>query len=191
MAKISTYTWHTAPINTDYLPVVDVTAGQTKRISYETLMLQPHCTLSDPNTKTVSNTAAEYAITFADNDDLTGMTHTAGDSKIYVPSTGDYLVAISAVIDTTNNVTALFDLWIKVNGVNLPKSNTQVALNSQNLQQVLSVTFIIDLNADDYIEFFYHANNTNARILAVAAQTGPPAIPACPSIIVAISKIST
>lgn len=191
MGKFSEYPAHTTPVNADKLLIYDSVAGQTKSITYEKLMLNPHCTLSDPNTKIVSNTAVEYAVTFADNDDLTGITHTAGDSKIYVPASGDYLIAVSALIDTTNNVTALFDLWLKVNGVNLAKSNTQVAINSQNLQQVLAVTFIVDLAANDYVEVFYHANNTNARMLAVAAQAGPPVIPACPSIILAMTKTGT
>lgn len=180
---------YTSVVGTDVLPVVDITNGITKKITYAGLHTHAHCTLSDSNTKTVASTTAEYAVTFNGNDDLLGITHSVGDSKIYVPTAGDYLIIVSAVIDTTNNTAALFDLWVKINGTNLAKSNTQVGINNSNLQQVLSVNFILDLNAGDYFELFYHASSTNARMLAVA-EAASPTRPACPSIIVTVNKCS-
>ena len=188
--KISQLTEYTSPIPTDMLPIVDVTNGITKKISMLNMHGFEHASLSDNNTKTVVSASAEYAITFDNNDDLQGITHTVGDSKIYVPVNGDYLIVVTAVIDTTSNTVALFDLWVKINGVNLANSNTQVAINSSNLQQVLTINIILDLNAGQYFELFYHSNQSVARILAVAAQSGPPAIPACPSVILTCNRVS-
>lgn len=189
--KISELAAYTTPLPDDLIPVVDVANSATKKMTYADFTTRAHGTFSDSSTKGVSSVSDEYAVTYDTQDDVVGLTHALGDSKVYVPRAGTYLIAMSAVIDTLNNVSAKFDLWLKVNGVNLARSNTQVQTNSQNLMQVLSVTFVVALSAEDYFEFFYHANNTNARIIAVAAQAGPPAIPACPSVIVAVNKISS
>lgn len=148
-----------------------------------------HATLSDPNSKLVADAAAEYAITFADQDIIDGIGHTAGDSKIYALAASAYLFVVSAVIDITAPPAALFDLWMKKNAVNVPSSNTQVQINSASVQQNLVVAFVTDLHVGDYVEFFYHASSTDARILAIAEQAGPPAIPACPSVIVAVARV--
>jgi hypothetical protein len=129
-------------------------------------------------------------VTFAANDDLLGITHAEGDSKIYVPTGGDYMISVSALIDLTQTPAATFDLWMKVNGENLAKSNTQVAIPNASTAQTLAVTFIIDFSANDYFELFYHASSTKARMPAIAEQTGPPVIPACPSIILTVCKVS-
>lgn len=192
MGKYSQYPAYSgSPIATDKVLIYDITAGAEKVIPYSNFTTRPHINLSDPNTKVVSNTAAEYAITYATATDQVLIGFTPGDSKVYAPVTGMYLVAVSALIDTTSATTALFDLWVKVNGQNLADSNTQISIDRAGIQFTLAVTFNLALAAGDYFELFYHANQTNVRILAVPAQTGPPAIPACPSIIVAVSKIGS
>ena len=148
----------------------------------------PHATISHSGSLGVVSTTAEYAVIFSTNDDIQGITHAIGDSKIYVSETGDYLVIVSAICDTTNNTAALLDLWIKINGTNLVRSNTQIGINNSNLQQTLAVSFILDLTANSYFEFFYRGSDTNVRLLAIAAATNPTR-PACPSIIVTINKI--
>jgi hypothetical protein len=189
--KISELPSYAAMLAADLIPVVDAVSGATKQITYQNFTTRAHGTFSDSNTKTVPATNAEYAVTYNSNDSLVNLTHAVGDSKIYVPAAGAYVVLMSAVIAISQAPAALFDLWVKVNGQNLDKSNTQVKINSAAVAQVLSVGFVLDLGANDYFEFFYHAGSVYAEILAVAAQTGPPVIPACPSVIVAVNKVSS
>ena len=54
----------------------------------------------------------------------------------------------------------------------------------------VTVPYIIDVATADYLRLDYHASDVRAIWKAVAAQTGPPVIPACPSAIVIIKKIS-
>jgi hypothetical protein len=188
--KISELPSYGAALAADLIPIVDVANGATKNIRFDALTTWAHATISDPNTKTVGATGSEYAVTFADNDDLLGVTHTAGDSKIYVPTAGDYLITVSALVDLTQTPAATFDLWVKVNGQNLAKSNTQIAIPNASTAQTLAVSFILDLGANEYFELFYHASSTKARMPAIAAQDGPPVIPACPSVILTVCKVS-
>lgn len=192
MGKYSEYPAYTeSPHATDKVLIYCSIEGAEKLIDYSLFTTRPHINLSDTSTKLISNTAAEYACTYDTQSDKVGITHTLGDSKIYVPATGIYLTAISALLSITSPPAALFDLWIKVNGVNVANSNTQMSISSTGLQLVMAVTFVLQLNANDYFEVFYHGSTNKVQMLAVAAQTGPPVIPACPSIIVAVSKIGS
>ena len=138
---------------------------------------------------TVTGTTSEHLVKFNTNDDLLGITHTTGTSKIYVPSDGDYMVAVSAMVDETNNTAANFDVWFKINGANVPNSTTRVGINNQNLIVVLAVTVVLDMTKGQYMEVAYVGSTTNTRMLAVAAQASPTR-PAAPSIILAITKVS-
>jgi hypothetical protein len=149
----------------------------------------PHATISHNANLTVTGTTVENKVIFSTNDDLLGITHTTGDSKIYVPSSGDWLVSISAVIDTTTNSNATMDVWLKINGNNVANSNTQVAVDTVGTQTTLACTYILDMTAGQYFEFFYAGSNTNIRMLAIGTQASPTR-PACPSVIVTVLKVS-
>lgn len=116
-------------------------------------------------------------------------THTARCiSRFYIPESGDYLIQISALVDTTSAAASTMDIWFDVNGSNLAKSNTQVAVDSVGVQAVVAVPLILDLAKGDYVRIFYRGSSTNMRLLAIAAA-GSPDRPACPSIIVTVNKI--
>ena len=116
-------------------------------------------------------------------------THLArSTSKITLIEGGTYSIGISIIVDSTTNTLVNIDVWVKINGTNLTRSNTQISLSSSGVNSTLVVPFTVDFVKGDYFEFYYHASQTNARLLAVAAQAGPPAIPACPSVILAINK---
>ena len=153
------------------------------------LPVVPHIVLISTVTQAVANSTGTYAVTFSTAADIESISFTNNDSKVYFNETGDYLMTISAVIDTTSNTAMKFDLWLKQDGINLPMTNTQVAFNDGSIQQVLSVSYIVDITTvGKYVELWYHGSNTNGRLLYVAETTNPD-IPSCPSIIVSINKI--
>lgn len=124
-------------------------------------------------------------------------THKVRNSaKIFVVKTGDYLVNVSAVFDTTSAVPATINFWVRKGSgtgasANIANTNTELQIANANTATTLAVPFILDLTAGDYIEFWYLATQTNARFLAVAASgVSPDDIPSCPSIIITIQYIS-
>jgi hypothetical protein len=110
-------------------------------------------------------------------------------SRFYSSESGDYMINISCIVDTTNNTAATMDIWFDKNGSNIDKTNTIVAINSANMTQVVSVPMILDLDRGDYVRLFYCASSTNFRMLATGTQANPTR-PACPSIIMTIQKMS-
>lgn len=109
-------------------------------------------------------------------------------SRIYVPEHGDYLLQISALVDTTSAASSTMDIWFDVDGTNLDNSNTVVAVDSVGIQAVVAVPIILDMNLGSYVKIFYRGSSTNMRLLAVAAAASPTR-PACPSIITTIHYI--
>lgn len=121
-------------------------------------------------------------------------------SRIYFPTAGDYFIAISALMRSTGITGATpqaMDLWFVLGnstsdkaGTNISRSNTQTKTDRSGIQVVVTVPFIIDVAAGDYIRLDYHGDDVRLEWVAVAAQTGPPIVPACPSIIMTVNKIS-
>lgn len=148
----------------------------------------PNLTVSHLVTLTCTGATQEQAIIFSNLDAQEGFVFTTGQSKIYAPSTGHYLVSISAISDTTTNATRTTDIWIKVNGSNLANSNTQVAANTSGVQTTLACNYVLPLTKGQYFEFWWRGSGTEARLLYVAAAATPTR-PACPSVIVTVVKV--
>lgn len=118
-------------------------------------------------------------------------------SRIYFPEAGDYLVCLSALLDTTGvtGSTAQFmDVWFVMGnsttdlvGTNVAKSNTQVAIDRAGAQMTVAVPIIVDAAKADFLRLDYHGDDTRLRWLAVAAGTTPTR-PACPSVLLTINK---
>jgi hypothetical protein len=114
-------------------------------------------------------------------------THTATVvSRFYVPETGDYLVQISIIIDSTS-ASGSMDIWFDINGTNVAKSNT-ICFVDGTVMSTVAVPIILDLNKGDYVRLFYRGSTNNMRLLATAAAATPTR-PACPSVLMTINKI--
>ena len=123
-------------------------------------------------------------------------------SRLYFKEPGDYELIISAVVDSTGitgSTPQTLDLWlVKGNstsdlvGTNMANTDTQCSTDRTGVQLVLAVSFIIDVVAGNFIRLDYRGSDTRLRLLAIAAVSASgstPAIPACPSIIIAVKKI--
>ena len=82
------------------------------------------------------------------------------------------------------------DIWLAVNGVNVPRSNTISKFVGLANERIITVTYIYTFTAGQYFELYMRSDDTNTVIIATAAAAGPPSRPACPSIIVTVNKIS-
>lgn len=106
-------------------------------------------------------------------------------NRIYVDETGDYFLQFSAVITKSNSNSGTADIWIRKNGTNVPKTNTRITVFGSGAEVVMSVSMILDLNANDYIEFYGSASTTNISLTSYGANTGP----AIPGVIASLNLI--
>lgn len=143
--------------------------------------------------QSVASTTASQPVVFDTTEFAKGITLvTSGGkaSRITVGTAGNYFFSFSAVCSASSGSNHSINLWLAKNGTNIARSNTPTAISQSGYGYPCTVTFILSLAANDYIEIMMSGDSTNDLLLAVAATAGPPAVPACPSIIATINKVS-
>lgn len=126
-----------------------------------------------------------YAITFNTTDVTNGVYLGSPTSRIYVDEPSIYNFIFSIQLDKTSGGTGIFWVWLRINGVDVPDSNSQVQLQGNNAEQLVTVGYFFDLNAGDYVEIMYAVSDTSVQVEAFPASAFYPAIP---SIILTVSN---
>jgi hypothetical protein len=150
----------------------------------------PYGSFSDSTTQTFASVTTAYPITFNTDEVKSLITHSTSTnpSRIYVDVAGSYMITYSACASSPSG-NGHINFWLRKNNSDIARTNTTCELNE--LQQiVITVTYIIPLAKDDYIELIGNSQDTlNVTINATGVQTTPD-VPASPSIILTINKIS-
>lgn len=114
-------------------------------------------------------------------------------SKITVAYDGVYNVQFSAQMDKTDSGTDNVDIWLMVNGQNVPDSNTSLTMTNNNTKLVAAWNFVLPLNAGDFVQLAWWSADVDMRIFAQPAQSAvpgvSPALPAIPSLIVTVNSL--
>lgn len=109
-------------------------------------------------------------------------------SVMTTATAGTYRIFFSAQVNkTTGGGADDIEIYLRVNGTNVPDTATRIAL-TQQIEQVLTCEFIQALAAGDSVEIVATTTSgVNCQLLAVPAA---PPIPAIPSIVTSITRIS-
>ena len=111
------------------------------------------------------------------------------NSKFTVSSGGTYNLQFSSVFKKIQGGTIEFvSMWPRVNGIDVPWSNTDVSMANNNELIVAAWNFLFELNSGDYIELMWSSTTTAMEMLAISPQINPTR-PGTPSIIVTITQI--
>jgi len=133
-------------------------------------------------TATVINTAT--AITFNTTDLSQGVV-LATTSQVQVDTEGIYDFQTSIQLDKTTGGTAIFDLWFRLNGVDVADSASRIRIQGNNAEIFSSLNYFFDLKANDYVELMFSVTDLGVEITAFAAAAPVPGIP---SIILTVSN---
>ena len=109
-------------------------------------------------------------------------------SKVTVAVAGTYNVAFSAQMFHTANEASTADIWLRVNGNNVPDSNTQFTFARKDDKYVAAWNFMVDLQANDFIQLMWFSNDATVRI-AYSGEAVAPTRPAIPSLILTINQV--
>ena len=154
----------------------------------------PQATFSSSATQTVANAANAQAITYNTTIDAQGIT-LVSNSRITLPQVGSYCLTFSAIGHNSGSANAKWlNLWIRKNNINEANTSTIVG-TAKDAPTTVVATFVVNCTtAGDYFEMFLAGEDDTTEILATPAQEAvpetSPAMPACPSIIVAVWQIS-
>lgn len=147
---------------------------------------------SDSTDQTGSTTAGTV-ITYNTQDVSDGVT-LVNNSEITVPNTGKYNLQFSAQFKNVENAQQEVIVWLKVNGLDLPNSATIYTIPARKNASIMgynvaSLTFLLELNANDYVEVYWLPSIATVTIENLPASLSP-AYPAIPSIILTMLQIA-
>jgi hypothetical protein len=122
-----------------------------------------------------------------------GITLVSG-SRITVPNTGKYNLQFSLQFKNTNNAQEDATIWLRVNGVDLANSSTQYTIPARKSAGIFgygvaSLTFLLELNANDYVQMVWLPTNTTVTLEALPASVSP-AYPAIPSVVSCMVQVA-
>lgn len=149
---------------------------------------------SDTATKAPAAIYTPYDITFNTTDFAKGFSRGSPTSRIVASASGFYNFQFSAQISSGSSSAKKLWVWPRVNGVDVPNSNSEVTVAANNSAEVIAWNWVLSLNANDYFQIMYATDDTNVQIVATAATTGAVgtatfARPAVPSIILTVTQV--
>jgi hypothetical protein len=145
------------------------------------------------STDQTGSVVAGTVMTFNTIDVADGVT-LVSSSRITVPSTGKYQLQFSSQFKNTNNAQEDATVWLRINGVDLGNSATQYTIPARKSAGIFgygvaSLTFLLDLNANDYVEIVWIPTNTTVIMEHLPASV-TPAYPAIPSVIATMTQVA-
>lgn len=129
---------------------------------------------------TTTQTAAANtpkAITYNTTEVSAGVYIGSPTSRIYVDTESIYNFLFSIQIDKTSGGVGIFWVWPRINGVDVPNSNSQVRIQGNDAEQLVTVGYFFDLKAGDYVEIMFAVDDASVRMDTFAASGFYPAIP--------------
>jgi hypothetical protein len=145
------------------------------------------------STDQTGSVATGTVMTFNTVDVADGVT-LVSNSQITVPNAGKYNLQFSAQFKNTNNAQEDTTVWLRINGVDLANSATQYTIPARKSASifgygVVALTFLLSLNANDYIEIVWIPTNTTVIMEHLPASI-TPAYPAIPSVIATMMQVA-
>lgn len=154
----------------------------------------PFATFYSSQTQAVLNRENAQAITYNITGVIKGVSLASG-SRITLPQPGNYALSFSAIgHNSGSSSTRWLNIFLKRNGLTVDNSSTIVTVSKQ-VPTTLAATFDLPVaSPGEYYELFLAGEQTDCEILATPAQAAvpgvSPAMPACPSIVVAVWQIN-
>jgi hypothetical protein len=113
-------------------------------------------------------------------------------TRITFANTGTYNIQFSAQFHNTGGGGAgnTVDIWFRLDGTNIPDSNTQLTVPSNAPFVVAAWNFVQTFTAGQYVEIMWATDNASIIIEQVPAVLAPPYdAPAIPSVIITVQQV--
>jgi hypothetical protein len=102
-----------------------------------------------------------------------------------VSQTGVYNLQFSVQLDESSGAGEHVYIWFRKNGVDIPYSASEVAIQGSLAESIPSWNFVLEMNANDYVNIMWSVTDTRVYLKAVAPNT----IPGIPSVIITMWKL--
>jgi len=111
-------------------------------------------------------------------------------SRIQIQDAGPYSITFSAQINlVTGNSFSNGEFWFRINGQDVPQSNSSMSISGKDFETILTVNFVYTFANNDYFEIIMSSLDTQFSIEYQSGLTNPPR-PNTPSIILSVLPIT-
>jgi hypothetical protein len=148
----------------------------------------------DTTTQTISNIAIAHKTPIGNTTISSGVSISNGN--IVVSTSGVYDIQYSIQFTNTDNANHDIYVWLRINNIDLPDSNSIFTIHSRNsnpggaVGKLIAVTPIVStLNASDTVQIMWSADDTGIAITTFGTQTNPTR-PRTPGVIVYVNQIA-
>ena len=153
----------------------------------------PYGAFQDSTDQVAVSTTVAYPVTFDTTDFSNGVT-VASNSRITVANAGLWNLQFSIQLTNTTSATHDVDIWFRVNGTNVPASNSRFGLAPRKsvgdpYHIIAALNYFVSLNATDYVEIMWRTNDVGVYIEHYPVSASPTR-PAIPSAIATLSFVS-
>jgi len=166
--------------------VKDATAGVIFVRPTETLQLYYGSFLCTTSPAIVAANTA-YTVPFDTTVASSGITVGTPTSRLVAANAGQYEISISVQALKTSAALGYVWTWVRLNGVDVTNSATRTTLSGSSAEAVVTRSILITLQAGQYIEVCYAADNTATSLISQIATAFAPAAPA---VVVSISQVN-
>jgi hypothetical protein len=123
------------------------------------------------------NTATRIEMNTSANNNLITLDTTTNIGRITFTNAGVYHVVWNAYLFHGSGSSTKSCIWIRLNGTDVAGSGKTENNDSQQNETNMTSSSLINATANQYIEFFWAADDTNVPLTAVAASAPYPATP--------------
>lgn len=136
-------------------------AGALDNGYFYSTQLQTNPVASAINTVTFNNTGISQGVTVV------------GGTQLTVSKTGNYNLQFTVQIQKTGGQSEEMDIWLRENGVDFPDTNTQLTIFGNEAVLLAGWSYLLELQAGDYLELVWQSADTAVQLFTVPAQVGP------------------
>ena len=138
-------------------------------------------------TQTAAAANTPYAMTFNNTSNRYGVyIDPAASSHIKVTRPTVYNMQFSLQLDKTSGGTGLFWVWVRVNGVDVPYTGSQVRIQGNNAEVFVAANIFVPMSNGDYLQLMWAVDTTSVQILAEPPSAIHPGIP---SVILTMTQV--
>lgn len=160
-----------------------VTGTKTLRAPYGTFIstvTQSAAAINTPYTMTYNTTLFASEVTI----------DSTNPSRVTCTNAGVYNFQFSVQLEKTSGSAGYVYIWPRINGVAIPDSASRVAIQGSAAEAIPSWNWVVEMEADDYFEIVWVANDTTIHLNSQLAITTPYVRPAVPSVILTVCFVS-
>jgi trimeric autotransporter adhesin len=149
----------------------------------------------DTTNQTAASTTVAYTINIGTSDPNNNGVSIVSSNRITVAYAGVYNLQYSIQFQNigTGNKNYNVDVWFRLNGVDIPDSNSIYWIASKNStvngEMIAAVNYVMSLNAGDYIQILWAVSDVDISIATLPAASSPT-VPRTPGVIVTVTPVT-